>query len=225
MNDSTDPPTRQDRRLPWWIILLGLAIAYSPNFLNRLARLFGADWPWLAGPQSVLVWNWIVVLVLFAFIFLVERRGLQSISLKRPSGRDIQWAVVFWFVSVAVSWLVHMWFPPPPSDGLEIILALSIPVLLLVVITTSVTEEIFYRGYSIERLTELSGSLMLATGISFILFLIPHVAFFGPHWILYQGVSVVLLYVLYVWRRNLWACILMHLLGNLMILFPALGLD
>jgi membrane protease YdiL (CAAX protease family) len=41
---------------------------------------------------------------------------------------------------------------------------------------------------------------------------------------LHQGVGVVLLYVLYVWRRNLWACMTMHFLGNAPILLPATGL-
>lgn len=215
----------EDRRLPWWILLLGLGIAYSPNFLNRIAVVLGAEWEWLRGPQSVLVWNWAVVLLLFAFIVLVERRGLASIGLSRPGGMDILWALVFWVISVVASSLMHTWFPPPPSPGMEVILAFSIPVLILIVATTAVTEEIFYRGYAIERLRELTGSLFLGAAISFTLFLIPHLTFFGPHWLLYQGVSVVLLYVLYLWRRNLWACMLMHLLGNLMILFPALGLD
>jgi uncharacterized protein len=34
----------------------------------------------------------------------------------------------------------------------------------------------------------------------------------------------VLAYALFVWRRNLWANMLMHLLGNALILLPALGL-
>ncbi|MCH8552222.1 MAG: CPBP family intramembrane metalloprotease [Natronospirillum sp.] len=224
MNVSTNT-IQGARRLPWWVILLGLAIAYSPNYLNRIARWLGAEWHWMGGPQSVLVWNWAVMLVLLLFILVVERRGLSSIGLRKPTGKDIQWAMIFWGVSVGVSGVVHTWFPAPELDGLEVILAFSIPVLLLIILTTSVTEEVFYRGYSIERIRELTGSLSLAVLISFVLFLLPHIAFFGPHWLLSQGLSVVLLYVLYVWRRNLWACMLMHLLGNMMILFPALGLE
>lgn len=211
-------------RLPWWVIVLGLVIAYSPMFLNRLAQLFGARWAWLGGPQSILVWNWAVAVVLIAFVLLVERRRLASIGFRRPGVVDILLAIGFWIISVLASAFVHSLLPPSPSGGLEIMLAFSIPVLVLIVVTASITEEIFYRGYAIERLAELTGSLWLAVTISFVLFLLPHIAFFGPTWLLYQGVSVVLLYVLYVWRRNLWACMLTHLLGNLMILFPALGL-
>lgn len=211
-------------RLPLWVIVLGLAMAYSPMFLNRIARALGAQWDWMGGPESVLVWNWAVTIVLLAFVLLVERRGLSSIGFRKPGVLDIVLAIVFWIVSVAASSFVHSMLPPPPSDGLEIMLKFSIPVLVLIVFTASITEEIFYRGYAIERLAELSGSLWVAAIISFVLFLLPHIAFFGPHWMLYQGVGVVLLYVLYLWRRNLWACMLLHFLSNLMILFPALGL-
>jgi len=55
-----------------------------------------------------------------------------------------------------------------------------------------------------------------------VLFLIPHLLFFGPQWLLYQGVGLLLFYVLYVWRRSLAACMVMHLLGNSLLLIPAL---
>lgn len=212
-------------RVPWWMLLIGLAIAYSPMFLNRVARELGATWGWMDGPPSVLVWNWVAVLLLCLFILRVERRSLRSIGLVKPGGKDLLWALVFWIITVAVSGFVHSWFPPAESNGLDAMLALSVPVLVLILITVSITEEICYRGYAIERLSELTGSLGVAVAISFILFLIPHILFFGPHWLLYQGVGVVLLYILYVWRRNLYACMLLHFLGNGMILFPALGLD
>lgn len=211
------------RRLPWWALVIGLTIAYSPMFLNRIARSLGMTWSWLEGPPSVLVWNWIVVFCLFLFIFLYERRTLSSIGLVKPGGKDIQWAFIFWAGSLAVSWLAHALLPPPPSSGLDVILALSIPVLIMIIFTTSITEEILYRGFAIERLRELTGSTAVAVVISFALFVLPHILFFGAHWLLYHGLSAVLIYVLYVWRRNLFACMLMHLLGNLMILIPALG--
>ncbi|MGY6629364.1 MAG: CPBP family intramembrane glutamic endopeptidase [Wenzhouxiangella sp.] len=221
MNSTAAGPRN---RLPWWVIILGLVIAYSPMYLNRLARSLGASWEWMGGPESVLVWNWAVTIVLFTFVLVVERRGLSSIGFRKPAVLDFVLVIIFWIVSVAASAILHSLLPPSPSGGLEVMLAFSIPMLVLIVFTASVTEEIFYRGYAIERLAELLGSVWIAVAISFLIFLLPHIAFFGPHWILYQGVGVVLIYVLYVWRRNLWACMLLHLLGNLMILFPALGL-
>ncbi len=211
-------------RLPWWILLIGLAIAYSPTYLNRLARWLGADWEWLKGPPSVLIWNWLAVAALFVFIFKVERRSLGSIGLKTLGIQDTLWAITFWLIATATSGMAHAWLPPAPSDETKTILALSLPILVFLIFTTSITEEILFRGYTVERLQELTGQMWVAVAVSATLFVLPHILFFGPHWLLYQGVNVLLLYVLYVWRRNLWACMLLHFLGNAMILFPALGL-
>lgn len=105
---------------------------------------------------------------------------------------------------------------------MAVILALPLPVLIAIILTTSITEEILFRGYPIERLRVLTGHLWIGVTISMVLFLISHLLFFGPQWLLYQGVGLLLFYVLYVWRRSLAACMVMHLLGNSLLLIPAL---
>jgi membrane protease YdiL (CAAX protease family) len=228
MNDgsSGNQPSDALRRagLPWPLLVLGLLIAYSPSYINILLSWAGADWALIKGPPSVILWNWLAVLCLLVFILKVEGRDLASISLRPPGTADIQWAFVFWGAATLFNGWLHSVAPPPPSDGLDIVLALSLPLIVALILTTAVTEEVLYRGYSIERLAELTGRRWLAVAISFSLFVLPHLAFFGPHWILYHGLNVVLLYILYLWRRNLWACMLMHLLGNALLLIPALGL-
>lgn len=206
------------------LLILGLAIAYSPSYINILLGQVGVDWAFIKGPPSVLLWNWLAVAVLLVFILKAEGRDLGSIALRRPSGKDLQWAMTFWAVSTVASGMLHQLLPPPPSTGMDTVLQLSLPVIVALIFTTAITEEVLFRGYSIERLSELTGHRSLAVALSFGLFLLPHVAFFGPQWLLYHGTSVVLLYVLYVWRRNLWACMIMHLLGNSLLLIPALGL-
>jgi membrane protease YdiL (CAAX protease family) len=206
------------------LLLLGLAIAYSPSYINLVLGRMGLDWALIKGPPSVLLWNWLAVAVLLVFILKVEGRGLHSISLRRPSGKDIQCAILFWAISTVVSGRLHQLLPPPPSTGLDTVLELSLPIIIALIFTTAITEEILFRGYSIERLRELTGRLSLAVALSFGLFVLPHVVFFGPQWLIYHGLGVVLLYVLYLWRRNLWACMIMHLLGNALLLIPALGL-
>lgn len=206
------------------LLLLGLAIAYSPSYINIVLGKAGVDWELIKGPPSVILWNWLAVVVLLVFVIKVERRELGSIALRRPSGRDIQWAIIFWAVSTVASGMLHQLLPPPPSTGLDTVLQLSLPVIVALILTTAVTEEILFRGYSIERLRELTGYLSVAVAVSFGLFVLPHVLFFGPQWLLYHGLGAVLLYVLYIWRRNLWACMILHLLGNSLLLIPALGL-
>jgi len=199
-------------------------IAWSPLFSNRLVHLTGRESAFFAGPQSVLLWNWLAVGALLVFVLMIERRGMDSFGLRWPSAADLGWAVAFFAVATAASSVLASLFPPPASDGMERLLGLPLPVLIGLIVTTAVTEEVLYRGYPIERLCALTGHAWLATAISLVLFVAPHLAFFGPHWLLSQGVNVVLIYALYLWRRNLPACMLLHGLGNAMILFPALGL-
>jgi uncharacterized protein len=209
--------------LLWLIVLIGLAIAYSPTYITRVLRSLGVQYE-SQGPPSVILWNWLVVGLLVAFVFFIEKRDLASLRLDRPSWQDLEWAFIFWGIATASTGLFAWLFPPPPSQGLSTLQAIPIPLLIALIFTTATTEDILYRAYPIERLQEVTHSAWLAVTFSFVLFVLPHIAFFGWYWLVSNGVSVVLAYLLFVWRRNLWANMLMHLLGNALILLPALGL-
>jgi membrane protease YdiL (CAAX protease family) len=87
----------------------------------------------------------------------------------------------------------------------------SLWVTLLVVIRAGVAEEVFYRGYAIERLESLTGSRWVAI-------LLPLVCFAGFHF--RQGLPGIFLALalgailtgLYLWKRNLAANIVAHFL-------------
>jgi uncharacterized protein len=201
------------------VIIVGLAIAYLPQYIRTLLNglTIGPE-----GPASTILWNWLAVALLVIYIVWIERRQLASILLTRPTQKDVEWAFYFWGIAMTFSWLVSIILPPPPNQGIETLVALPIPVLILLIFTAAITEEILYRGYPIERLRELTGNKWLAVLISFVIFILPHITFFGLQWLLYQGIGTIMIYILYVWRRNLWACILLHFLVNAPILIPAL---
>ncbi|HEY4367651.1 MAG TPA: type II CAAX endopeptidase family protein [Steroidobacteraceae bacterium] len=87
----------------------------------------------------------------------------------------------------------------------------SLWVTLLVVIRAGIVEELFYRGYAIDRVTRLSGSRVLGIAL-------PLIVFAGFHYT--QGAGGVLialllggvLSALYVWKRNLTVNVLVHFL-------------
>ncbi len=205
------------------VIIVGLAIAYLPQYihtiLNTLRVTIGPE-----GPPSVILWNWLAVSLLVLYILFIERRRLTSILLIRPTQKDVEWAFYFWGIGMTYSWLISMILPQPPNEGIATLVELPIPLLIMVIFTTAITEEILFRGYPIERLRELTGKKGLAVLISFVVFILPHITFFGVEWLLYQGIGTILIYILYLWRKNLWACILLHFLFNVPILIPALGL-
>lgn len=222
MKDVSTSAQKQCRLPHLLVVFMGLLIAYFPKYinkvLNRLGLQFGPE-----GPPSVILWNWLAVIILIVFITVIERRNLSTIMLVRPQKRDLEWACIFWGIGMGWNWITNIIVPPPQTDGLDTIINLPIPVIIALILTTSITEEILFRGYPVERLRELTGRTWIAVSFSFILFLLPHIRFFGVHWLLYHGFGTVLLYILYVWRRNLWACILMHFLSNAPLLIPAIS--
>ncbi len=141
---------------------------------------------------------------------------------KKPSKKDIEWALYFFAFSVNWAWLMSKLLSATQNDGVDSITSLSIVKVLGIIITASVTEEIIHRGYLIERIAKLTGFLWLGALISLILFIIPHIFTFGWIWLPIHGVGAILIYVYYLWRRNLPATMLLHLLGNLPILIPTI---
>jgi uncharacterized protein len=229
-----DRPDRPDRRphdpadarqgspplVRWAVVALGLALAYLPMYLPGALRSVGFELPIGGSPIAVLVWNWAATALLVAYVLWGERLSLVSILITRPTVKDVEWAFYFWGAAMTYSWVLGLIRPQQGNDGVETIAALPVAAVLALIVTASVTEEILYRGYPIERITELTGRRWIGVLVSAVIFSLSHLPFFGVEWLLYQGVSVVLGYVYYLWRRNLVASMLLHLLVNLPILIP-----
>lgn len=231
MNSSSEPGSRLTRfrgpvaRTPrslWAVALAGIAIAYSPMWLPRLRDALGIDLG-VEGPASSIAWNVLAVSALVGFMFLIERRPLASIGMRKPRAKELEWALYGFGIYMAWQWVVLTFFPPASDSGTETIASLPIGAVLGIIISAAVFEEILYRGYPIERLSELTGRSWIAYALTVPLFVAPHLAFFGPQWLWTTGVGTIAIYVLYAKTRNLPACMLLHLCVNLPILIPTVA--
>lgn len=63
---------------------------------------------------------------------------------------------------------------------------------------------------------------VVASLIGLAVFVVPHVTFFGAGWLVTNLPGAVAVYVLLLWRRNLWACILCHAVTNIPLVVAAL---
>jgi membrane protease YdiL (CAAX protease family) len=201
------------------VIGAGLVLAYLTMWVPPAARAAGVDLPG-DGPVTALWLNWLAVALLLGYVRFVERQTLASLLLTRPSRSDLEYAVLAWGVVMAWSWLIGLIRPQPPNEGTDTITALPVVAVAALVVTAAVTEEILFRAYPIERLTALTGRRAIGVAVSAALFVAPHLTFFSLDWLLYQGIGTLAVYVLYLWRRNLPACMLLHLLSNAPILIP-----
>lgn len=180
-------------------------------------------WFGLRGPISGDPWKWIGVGLLLAIVFGVERLGLGSLLIRRPSWADIEWALYIFGGAMAWAWLADLIAPQAGNAGIDVVLRLGVVGIVILTVTAAVTEEIVYRGFLAERLGALFGTRRwapwLGAGLSLALFVAPHLAFFGPSWLLHQFPTALAIAVIAVVRRNLVVAMLVHLLTNLPILF------
>ncbi|MDB5724428.1 MAG: Abi/CAAX domain protein [Novosphingobium sp.] len=156
-----------------------------------------------------------------------EQLPLTSIGLKRgPIGATILWTLVVLIAFAATLFLCLGLILPAlglaygSSGGL----APALPVTLLVVIRAGIAEEVFYRGFAIERIEALTGSKALAAGVPLVMFAAFHFS---------QGIAGVIVAFFigavatgfYMVKRNLGVLIAAHFLIDFIpnVLIPLLS--
>lgn len=207
--------TRQQRA----VTFVGLFIALGLPFLIDL--LLGKRPTDLAIPSRVVAFiieEWIIALALVFLVLFWERQSLGSIGIKKVSGRDLLWGVIGFFVG-AVSFVltdpvVKALGLGTTSGGIAQLAQVPVALRMAIVVTAGITEEILFRGYPIERLSSLTGRVGLGALIAYVAFVLLHIPFWGSGGTIQIGVWSLIITLLYVKRRNLLACILMHVLND-----------
>ena len=87
------------------------------------------------------------------------------------------------------------------------------------VLTAGITEEIMFRGYPIERLQEMTGSMWLAAAIPLAVFVLAHLSAWSVGHLAGVFVGGSLLTGLYLWQHDLVACMIAHALMDLPLVF------
>jgi uncharacterized protein len=199
------------------LTLIGLVFALGVAFLPL--GPWGESYSRLGKPWGGEVLWWVAVLVLLLYVVAAEHRALGSIGFRAPRGWDIGWGLIFGaalFLGAGV--LDGIVFPALHlkinMDTYRAIIGAPIAYRIALVTRAAVCEEILFRGYSIERLQEWSGSAWLAGLISLAVFTAAHLTSWGAPQLIVAAYGGALLTVLYVWRRNIWGNMLAHWIGD-----------
>jgi membrane protease YdiL (CAAX protease family) len=161
---------------------------------------------------ELIIWGSVVATLLY--VARVEKRPLSSVGFRVPGVKDgiiailagicilASLAAVYYVIFPALHW----------NEDQQIATVSAIPYWLqaLIVVRAAVSEELFFRGYAIERLQEMSGSRAVPAIVSCTIFTLDHVSFWGWHHIVVAGTAGILLTLLYLWRRNLWVNMVAH---------------
>jgi membrane protease YdiL (CAAX protease family) len=208
-----------------YVIIAGLLLSL---FALPITGLLTRNVPEATKTIWGLTLTWVVTFALLILIKYGEGRAYSRLGFAPLTIKDGLLAAVIGIVlsiSVPLLTLLVSQFLPSTTEG-SILDTAQAPwfILLLGVLTAGITEEIIFRGYLIERLSELTGKPLFAVGVSVIAFSLPHLL----NWNISHVVGVVLplgliLSWLYLWKRNIIFNMIVHIVIDLPLVFIALA--
>jgi membrane protease YdiL (CAAX protease family) len=199
---------------PNYFTYLGIALSYTTiSGVNWLFKTYNSGY--LNNTQVILKESIILGLVgiLCWVIIPKEKQNLESIGLHtRHWGKSLVLALgilVASLAAIAAAVLLsqQLGWSFGESKAFD---KLSLWTVTLVVIRAGVAEEVFMRGFLLERLKSISGSTTVAVVLSLIPFALLHYAGQGWAGVLVSFAAGAVLTVFYLWKRDLKANIIAH---------------
>ena len=155
---------------------------------------------------------WLCVVALFVVIRRGEAMPLTSIGLgTSPVGKSILSGIVLAVVCMIVGGVIASLTHFKGGELGAALFKLPLWLVILVVVRAGLVEELFYRGYAIERLQLLGLNRYLAGAIPLLIFGFAHVTNGWANVAIALALGVILT-AFYLWRRDLVANIIGHFL-------------
>ncbi len=232
MSDSISSGRRPSRSLVhlWTVVGLIVILAYVLDLMISTSTSHPVSLGNAHGDLLIMGSEWTVVIALAIVSFGFQRRHPGFFGLRMPGWRDILTMLAFLVLSAIL--VVGLFMIPEIRHQLaafsshqQHLTAAPFDVRLGLVLTAGICEEAIFRGYLIEQIRDWTGFTSVGALVSLILFTLPHawIYGFGPALLIpaVLGGSLIGLYVL---RRNLPVCMLMHALidGYFILLVPIL---
>ncbi|MFC1936429.1 lysostaphin resistance A-like protein [Chloroflexota bacterium] len=218
--------TMNDARLKR-AFLIGLGVVFSTEFLIRDVLL-----PTSAKEvhiQLAIGLEWLLFLLLvFYWIPKVEGQPLESIGVGKFKMRYLWSGIGGYLIALLFSIISGLILESVGLDSIRslqpTIKAYRFPTLLGLFLTGTIVEEVFYRGYLIERLTILTQKRWLAALSSWLLFSLVHLKFFGLGPTIDVSVLSAFLVLVYLKENSIWPGVVLHGVNGLFayLVFPLL---
>jgi len=194
------------------LVLIGVAIAFTWPLVLLIPGVSGLSVTNIRDDAVNIGVKWLVVAGLCMIAFRVQRRRPSEFGIRGVRWPDVLAAIAGVIVGIALSGIANRTVAMPPSlRDLQEIAAMSVSWRLALVVTAGICEEFIYRGFAIEELTFLTGNRWLSAVVAWVFFTVGHVRVYNLSTaLIVPGIFGALLTVLYVWRRSLAGCALMH---------------
>ena len=208
------------------LALIGLAIAFGWPLILLIPGVSGLSLTNVLDDGVNIGLKWLVAAGLCVIVFWAQRRPLSEVGIRGVRWRDVLVAIGGAIVGIVLSEIAILLVAIQPSvNDLQEIAAVPLTVRAAMVLTAGICEEFIYRGFAIEQLTFLKSKRWLSGVVTWAFFTGSH-ALPGKlsAALLVPGILGAILTVLYVWRRNLTSCALMHAIVDavFIVILPAI---
>ena len=217
---------RFEARPRTWVGMLSVIVALgTPVVQKLLGNWFEANFVFPVN-RFVSLWVfWISVIIVLGLARYMEGFSLAVFGFEKSHkplrSRLLEWivavlaAMVVTGVVITFSEFVREQIGGEPTQTLELVRMLPAWVLIPAWITGSFTEEVLFRSYPIERLTQITGKRWLAGTITIIAFTVLHLLSWD--WIHVLTVVLpasIIITLLYMWKRSLAFVVIIHAVIN-----------
>ena len=210
-----------------WTYAAGLIIVFGIEFVLRDFLL-----PENANNVSIglaLVGEWVTLsFLVFLWIPKVEKKNMASIGLGKFKRRHLVCGVLVYLLVLVASFLSGFVLQSVGLSSLRslqpLIKGYGFATLFGLFLTGTFLEEVFYRGYLIERVTILTKHRLAAAFVSWVLFMLVHLKFFGVGPTIDTSIISAALVLVYLKEKSIWPCIVVHGINDLLafLIFPLL---
>lgn len=165
-----------------------------------------------------LVW-WAATIGLLVYARAAEKITWQGLGFVRLKKWDWLWTIGTAAITVVILGAVYLGLLPAlgMSEDSQVNTLMATPLWWRIISTVraAVAEEVFYRGYGLQRVEALSGKSWLGGSLSCVLFTLAHVPTWGWIHVVPALIGGTILTLLFLKRRNLWVNIGCHFLVDL----------
>lgn len=162
---------------------------------------------------------WALTALLIGYIRLIEEQPLSSVRLQPLTWQSLLYGLVSALIMVGGMAALYVFVlpllgPSNSASGLATINALPGWLRFLIVVRAAVFEELYFRGFMIERLTDILGLRWLAVVISITAFTLAHLSYWGWAHLIIAGFGGLVLTGLYLIRKDLGTNMIAHFLTD-----------
>ena len=206
---EVSPVTRSSGRTPTWI---GLFIAFFGMLIVRQAVSY--FYPTLTFPAAIwkesLIWTCVIALLLV--IWRGEHLSVRSIGIGTADWKkSVLWslpvAVTCFLIGGILVTVTHYGH----GENADAFGKLPVWLVSLICVRAGIAEELFFRGYAIERLQSLGLNRYWAAAIPLVVFAVGHWTGGWANIVIAFALGAVLA-AFYLWRRDLVANMIAHFL-------------